>query len=298
MNLVLQTFNETIEFLPGYEVKDHDNLIQFSDRAAALAFLHRIAAYLRDVGALRTLLAKEGNGINVFQLNDSQMLEVLADHLRYGRIKVRRTSKLGSPSATGMSSEQQYMTPREVEQLEKKRRGEGGLILPLKNNSSTDTEENSSKQQTNVQGLGFNDDENSDEKNKLEASVGDSNEEYVRVITISRKKYPESAKHIEDAQKNGKPNILTIYDQNGAKNNRKESLKGVKIEKGKDRDEYPPAMFQEGGKGASVRKITPRDNRGAGASIGNQCRNPPPKLEKGQKVKIILVDDYPPDFHP
>ncbi len=128
MNLVLQTFNETIEFLPGDEVKDHDNLTQFSDRAAALAFLHRIAAYLRDVSALRTLLAKEGNGINVSQLNDSQMLEVLADRLRYGRIKVRRTSKLGSPSATGMSSEQQYMTPREVEQVEKTRRGERGSI--------------------------------------------------------------------------------------------------------------------------------------------------------------------------
>jgi hypothetical protein len=32
----------------------------------------------------------------------------------------------------------------------------------------------------------------------------------------------------------------------------------------KDRDEYPPAMFNEGG-GASVRKINPSDNRGAGA---------------------------------
>lgn len=131
MNLVLQTFNETIEFLPGYEVKDHDNLTQFSDKAAALAFLHRVAAYLHDISALRTLLAKEGNGINVSQLNDSQMLEVLAVRLCYGRIKVRRTPKLGAPSAAEISSEQQYMIPLEVEQLEKKRRGERGSSLTM-----------------------------------------------------------------------------------------------------------------------------------------------------------------------
>jgi hypothetical protein len=140
LSLVLQTFNETIEFLTGYEVKDHDNLTQFSDKAAALAFLHRIAAYLRDVNALRTLLAKEGNGINVSQLNDSQMLEVLADRLRYGRIKVRRTPKVGASSGTGIGSEQQYMTPREVEQLEKKRRGERGLILPTASKADEVTE--------------------------------------------------------------------------------------------------------------------------------------------------------------
>ncbi|WP_423227658.1 NucA/NucB deoxyribonuclease domain-containing protein [Rodentibacter trehalosifermentans] len=51
-----------------------------------------------------------------------------------------------------------------------------------------------------------------------------------------------------------------------------------------DRDEYPPAMFREGGKGASVKHISPSDNRGAGRCIGNQCKN----LSDGDKVKIII----------
>lgn len=57
-----------------------------------------------------------------------------------------------------------------------------------------------------------------------------------------------------------------------AKNNRKESLKGIKTQAGMDRDEYPRSMFKEGGKGASVKLITSSDNRGSGAYIGAGCR--------------------------
>jgi hypothetical protein len=138
LNLVLQTLNETIEFLPGYEVEDHDNLTKFADKATALAFLHRVATYLRDVSVLRNLLVKEGNGISVSQLNDFQMLEVLADRLRYGRIKVRRTPKLRQSFSAGTVLEQQYMTPREVEQLDKTRRGERMSIPPLASSNKTD----------------------------------------------------------------------------------------------------------------------------------------------------------------
>ena len=84
MKIVLQTLNETIEFLSSYEVKDHDNLTKFSDKVAALTFLHHVTAHLRDLSRLRTVLAKAGNGINVNQLNDQQMLEVLANCLFYG----------------------------------------------------------------------------------------------------------------------------------------------------------------------------------------------------------------------
>ena len=49
-------------------------------------------------------------------------------------------------------------------------------------------------------------------------------------------------------------------------------------------DEYPPAMFREGGQGSSVRPVTPRDNRGAGACIGNQCRG----LPDGTRVRIVV----------
>ncbi|WP_425928376.1 NucA/NucB deoxyribonuclease domain-containing protein [Pseudomonas sp. NyZ201] len=63
-------------------------------------------------------------------------------------------------------------------------------------------------------------------------------------------------------------------------------MRGVEIKPGLDRDEYPPAMFQEGGKGASVRHIDPGDNRCAGACIGAQCRG----LPNGTKVRIDVVD--------
>ncbi|MBD9608200.1 hypothetical protein [Pseudomonas frederiksbergensis] len=45
-------------------------------------------------------------------------------------------------------------------------------------------------------------------------------------------------------------------------------------------------MFKEGGEGASVRAITPKNNMGAGACIGNACRG----LEDGEKVRIKVVE--------
>lgn len=54
---------------------------------------------------------------------------------------------------------------------------------------------------------------------------------------------------------------------------------------GKQLDEYPPAMFKEGGQGASVKAINSRDNMAAGACIGNACRG----LADGEKVKIKVV---------
>jgi hypothetical protein len=119
------------------------------------------------------------------------------------------------------------------------------------------------------------------------ATAIDGDKEPVTVI-ISRERYPESAAHIDDAQ-NGvsyrggadtayerqQPRKLTL-DRDGAKHNRQESLRDVPpSEPGYDRDEYPPAMFGEGGKGASVLNISRSDNRGAGASMGNQLRYAP-----------------------
>lgn len=45
-------------------------------------------------------------------------------------------------------------------------------------------------------------------------------------------------------------------------------------------------MFEEGGLGASVRAISIKDNRGAGAVIGNKLRKKP----DGTKVKILIVE--------
>ncbi len=100
-------------------------------------------------------------------------------------------------------------------------------------------------------------------------------------VVVDANKNPESARHINDAQGAGKPSEVTI-DRKGAANRRKEALKGSQRTPGQDRDEYPPAVFKEGGRGASVRPINPRDNRSSGASIGRQIRN----LPDGTKVKI------------
>jgi len=51
-----------------------------------------------------------------------------------------------------------------------------------------------------------------------------------------------------------------------------------------DRDEFPMAMFKEGGKGASVRYIDPSDNRGAGSSIAHALSG----YDDGTRVKIVV----------
>jgi len=103
-------------------------------------------------------------------------------------------------------------------------------------------------------------------------------------VTVSKARFPETAKHIEGAQAAGAPSTLTI-GRPGAGTRRRESLKGTKRKKGLDRDEYPPAMFEEGGNGASVRPISPSDNRGAGACIGAQCR----ALPDGARVRVKVT---------
>ena len=105
-------------------------------------------------------------------------------------------------------------------------------------------------------------------------------------VKLSRKKYPESAQHIEEAIKEGQPDILTI-DRRGASSRRKASLQGVNTVPGLDRDEYPPAMSKEGGTGASVKLINPSDNRGSGPSISGKLR----KYPNGTKYRIIITDE-------
>jgi hypothetical protein len=82
-------------------------------------------------------------------------------------------------------------------------------------------------------------------------------------------RYPETAKHIQDAIANGESAICTI-DREQAEENRRLSLKGIPTKKGYDRDEWPMAMCKEGGTGADIEYISPSDNRGAGSWVGNQ----------------------------
>lgn len=106
-----------------------------------------------------------------------------------------------------------------------------------------------------------------------------------RVILLSRKAYGEAARHIEDAIRAGKPDVLTI-NRAGISANRRAALRGTRTIPGKHRDEYPPAMFKEGGAGASVRPINPSHNRAAGAYIGRACGG----LPDGAKIRIEIAD--------
>jgi hypothetical protein len=108
-------------------------------------------------------------------------------------------------------------------------------------------------------------------------------------VTISRSRHPESAKHIENAIADGQPDTLTI-DRPGATARRTQSLKGKPKVPGYDLDEYPPAVFKEGGVHAdgtrsSVRAIPSSDNRGSGSSLGHQLRGQP----EGAKVTYKIV---------
>lgn len=104
-------------------------------------------------------------------------------------------------------------------------------------------------------------------------------------VIVKSEKYPESAGHIMEAQAgvisrgdrqqpgDPMPSDLTI-DKENADINRREALRGIPTRGGQflDRDEYPPAMFAEGGDGSSVKYIPAGDNRGSGASMNAQIR--------------------------
>ncbi|MFJ4189376.1 hypothetical protein [Kitasatospora sp. NPDC089509] len=137
--------------------------------------------------------------------------------------------------------------------------------------------------------------EQHDARTKLASAVsvkGDFDVEYL----IDSSKYPESAKHIAEAQKGmiwrgasytsgpPLPSVMTI-DRPNAKQNRKDSLRGIRTNRGTQRDEYPPAMFKEGGTGASVKHIDGPDNGGSGSTMGNALQ----LLKDGTRVRIKVI---------
>lgn len=101
------------------------------------------------------------------------------------------------------------------------------------------------------------------------SSSSDSN---VVQLEFPADRYPETAKHIQDAIANGESATCTI-NRDQAEENRSKSLKGIPTKKGYDRDEWPMAMCEEGGEGANIEYITPSDNRGAGSWVGNQLED-------------------------
>jgi len=108
-------------------------------------------------------------------------------------------------------------------------------------------------------------------------------DDYDYELIFPSDKYPETALHILGAIEQGYADVCTI-DRGGAEENRKQSLAGIDTRKGYDRDEWPMAMCEEGGQGASVAYIDSSDNRGAGSWVGNQLS----AYEDGTKVLFIV----------
>jgi hypothetical protein len=103
-------------------------------------------------------------------------------------------------------------------------------------------------------------------------------------VQLSASRYPEATDHIADAIAAGQPSLLHIArDEEEA--NREAALANYPPRQGKDRDEWGPAVSDEGGAGADVRYIDPSDNRGAGASMGNQLED----WCNGQPFRIDIV---------
>jgi hypothetical protein len=89
-------------------------------------------------------------------------------------------------------------------------------------------------------------------------------------------RWPHIADHIRDAQRlrdqRGRLRFRRVFhiDRAGADENRRQSLQGILTRKGFDRDEYPPAVAREGGKGAHVRYVRSGENRSAGSFMGHE----------------------------
>jgi len=102
-------------------------------------------------------------------------------------------------------------------------------------------------------------------------------------VTISKEEYPEIVAHIKYAvEKKGMPTVLTL-DREGADKRRREALKDYESNSETDLDEYPFAMTKRNK--VSIRRVSIRQNRGAGASIGSQCKH----LRNGRRIRVNIV---------
>jgi len=109
----------------------------------------------------------------------------------------------------------------------------------------------------------------------------------IKDVYLNSAQYPETASHITDAIKAGQPAIVTLDKDIGRTKARRQAAlraSGLPSHPVMDRDEWPMAMFMEGGATASVRYVHHSDNRGAGSIIGQQCRPVP----NGCKIRLIV----------
>ncbi len=97
-----------------------------------------------------------------------------------------------------------------------------------------------------------------------------------RNVIIDGSKHPESARHAQDAIDAG-VSPTGIVDRAGAKPRRAERLKDEPRVSEMDRDEFPPAVLDNGSGKHSIRPVPSSDNRGAGSSIRHQLSGVPDK---------------------
>lgn len=89
------------------------------------------------------------------------------------------------------------------------------------------------------------------------------------VVDLDNQRHVHLIRHVRYAVRHHQPRVLHIARKE-ASANREASLRGVPTHTGYDRDEYPPAMSDEGGAGASVRYVPSSENRSGGATMGRQ----------------------------
>lgn len=113
-------------------------------------------------------------------------------------------------------------------------------------------------------------------------------------VKVPRSRYPESYDHIKEViDANPRKAILTLdKNEKRADERRRQALKAFRdrnpnfmAREKYDLDEYPLAMFAEGGSTADVKEIMRSDNRGSGSCIGKQTQGIP----NVAPVKIVLV---------
>lgn len=131
-------------------------------------------------------------------------------------------------------------------------------------------------------------------------------DDHIPRIKISRARHPETADHVADAQagrnwageqravgNSTKQPDVVVKQAKGAQTRRNQATGPYKKvvenrkERGIDLDEYPPAMFAEGGSGASVKAIGASDNRSAGSVMGWDVRTA--GVRDGQAVRLVVV---------
>ena len=103
-------------------------------------------------------------------------------------------------------------------------------------------------------------------------------------VYLDPSRYPYSVHHAKVAFAEGQPRVWHL-DRADAEEHREADLAGMETNSEMDIDEMPPAATREsaGGK-ANVEYIPASDNRGAGASMGDQLRG----YCEGQAWKLVL----------